>query len=199
MFNNFTSASGDELWRTDGTAAGTVQVKDLEPGSASSNPRSFTRLGEYLYFHAYAGSWLWRTDGTTAGTVDVPRPGGGQWFSTSGTLGSFASAVVLQDRMIFRGNGELWQSDGTSNGTGLLFDINPAGASNPTQFTVMGNEVFFVADDGTGRELWKTDGTAAGTVLVRDIAPQGSSSPNGLQVAGFEALFLCDGIDLRGA
>ena len=72
---------------------------------------------------------------------------------------------------------ELWASDGTSTGTWLLKDIVPGPAgSNPQDFVVIGDTVFFTADDGThGRELWKTNGTAAGTVLVSDITP----GPNG--------------------
>lgn len=33
-------ADGNELWRTDGTEAGTVQVKDIKP-TGSSNPMNF--------------------------------------------------------------------------------------------------------------------------------------------------------------
>ena len=29
---------GQELWKSDGTAAGTMLVNDINPGSASSNP-----------------------------------------------------------------------------------------------------------------------------------------------------------------
>jgi ELWxxDGT repeat protein len=69
---------GQELWRTDGTTAGTVMVADLFPGSNnygpnSSGPRSFTVVGSKLYFTANNGTGqeLWRTDGTAAGTVLV--------------------------------------------------------------------------------------------------------------------------------
>lgn len=41
---------GAELWRTDGTGAGTVLVKDLYPGEKSGAPTSFTPYGDYLYF-----------------------------------------------------------------------------------------------------------------------------------------------------
>src|SRR5258708_40328374 len=35
---------GRELWKTDGTAAGTVMVKDIVPGSAGSNPLYLTNV-----------------------------------------------------------------------------------------------------------------------------------------------------------
>ena len=44
------------------------------------------------------------------------------------------------------------------------------GASEPQNFTDVGSNVFFTANNAAnGRELWKSDGTAAGTGLVKDI------------------------------
>src|SRR5579872_6310039 len=40
---------GNELWRTDGTAAGTYMVKDLEPGQCSSNPTNLTAINNLLF------------------------------------------------------------------------------------------------------------------------------------------------------
>src|SRR4051812_12277138 len=57
----------------------------------------------------------------------------------------------------------------------LVKDINPTITnlgSSPTSLTVVGDVVYFVADDGSnGRELWRSDGPPAGTVLVKDIYP----------------------------
>jgi ELWxxDGT repeat protein len=44
-----------ELWRTDGTPAGTVLVADIWPGPASSRPRFMWPLGDALYFQANDG------------------------------------------------------------------------------------------------------------------------------------------------
>ena len=53
---------GDELWKSDGTAAGTVMVKDIGPGSDCcwSSPSLLTDVGGTLYFSA--------SDGTPAGS-----------------------------------------------------------------------------------------------------------------------------------
>ena len=45
-------AEDAELWRTDGTTAGTVLVTDIRPGPLSSSPGSFANLGGVLFFKA---------------------------------------------------------------------------------------------------------------------------------------------------
>jgi len=51
-FTYFSSAGGTELWKSNGTNAGTVQVKDINPGSSSSFPMSLTNVGGTLFFTA---------------------------------------------------------------------------------------------------------------------------------------------------
>src|SRR5262249_8335265 len=72
---------------------------------------------------------------------------------------------------------ELWRSDGTTDGTTLVKDINPGPAdSQPYNFVDVNGTLFFTATDGApGVELWKSNGTAAGTMLVRNINPDGDS------------------------
>lgn len=88
---------------------------------------------------------------------------------------------------------ELWRTDGTGPGTSLVADIRPGSrGSNPTGLTVIGNTLFFAADDGThGVELWRSDGTAPGTTLVRDITPgPEGSSPEWLVSAAGKVFFV---------
>ena len=54
----------------------------------------------------------------------------------------------------------------------LLDDINPFPSigSSPIFLTPLGNQMLFIADDGSiGAELWRAD--SAGASLVKDIAP----------------------------
>ena len=62
---------GAGLWRTNGTLAGTHQVKDIRPGGASSRPSHLVRAGDRLFFSAsdgVHGTEPWTSDGTSAGT-----------------------------------------------------------------------------------------------------------------------------------
>lgn len=74
-FAFFTAAtnSGRELWRSDGTAAGTVLVRDIHPGYNSSNPTGLMAVGEECWFSAFSPGTvgIWKSDGTTAGTTLV--------------------------------------------------------------------------------------------------------------------------------
>jgi ELWxxDGT repeat protein len=94
---------------------------------------------------------------------------------------------------------ELWKSDGTTEGTGMIKELAPGAASAvslPGPLLPLGPEgpLLFAASDGTsGLEPWRTDGTAAGTVRVADLAPGvGSSSPEWLAVAGPRVFFQAD-------
>lgn len=109
-----------------------------------------------------------------------------------GSLGSVPeNTLVVGSKLFFtasdNGTGnELWISDGTSNGTNLVLDINTEfsgfGSSSPADLTEVNGRVFFSAfgSNASGRELWVSDGTAAGTKLVAEINPSGGSSPQGL-------------------
>src|SRR5205823_7931602 len=89
-----TAANGSELWVTDGTAAGTQMVKDIEPGADSSSPRDFFLYNNSLYFFAKttaAGVELWKTNGTNAGTVMVKDINPGVGNSVEDFTSFFAS------------------------------------------------------------------------------------------------------------
>ncbi len=69
-----TGVSDVELWKTDGTGAGTVLVKDLWPGPSGSYPAELVVMGSTLFFTSSDpthGRQLWRSDGTAGGTVIV--------------------------------------------------------------------------------------------------------------------------------
>ncbi|MFO0978627.1 MAG: ELWxxDGT repeat protein [Planctomycetaceae bacterium] len=190
-FSAFESTIGTELWKSDGTVAGTVRLKDINP-NGESWPSSLTVAGDTLYFSAFDGNGaeLWKTDGTTAGTVMVRdiAPGNANAIDMTAPAPKF---TAIGSTLYFVANDgvngfELWKTDGTTAGTSMVKDVNPGTASAmphalgqgfPVQMISIGNLVYFVADDGTnGFELWQSDGTAAGTSIVADLQAGSASS-----------------------
>jgi ELWxxDGT repeat protein len=173
---------GAELWRTDGTAAGTEMVRDIRPGSGSSGPAFMTASGGILYFQAYdpARGWeLYKSNGTSAGTRFVKDiwPG-----SSWGLGGSGPKFTPLGGKIYFAADhptfgNELWVSDGTAAGTQVVKNIAPGGQhGGPDQLINFRGRIYFTAtNDARGMELWETDGTTAGT-FVHDLMPGGSPS-----------------------
>jgi len=178
-----------ELWKTNGTEAGTVKVKEINPGTTASSPQSFIEMNGLLFFTAITaanGLELWKTDGTDAGTEIVKDIYAGSTSSTPQNL------IVINNVLYFSANTsangtELWKSDGTNAGTVLVKDVaSGTSSSSPGIFSNVNGVLFFVAfSSGIGTELWKSDGTNAGTVLVKDIYPgSASSQPFLLTVVG---------------
>jgi ELWxxDGT repeat protein len=175
-FSAADNAHGAEIWKTDGTANGTVMVKDINPGSDSSNPNGFISLGSVVYFTAFSnatGYELWKTDGTEVGTVMVkdinPGPGHG--------VMPF-NPVVFNGVIYFGANdglvgNELWRSDGTAGGTVLVEDLYSGSSqfsSNPSELTVAGNAFFFTAwESSSSVGVWRSDGTALGTYVIQRV------------------------------
>jgi ELWxxDGT repeat protein len=200
---------GMELWRTDGTAAGTFLVKDINPGSASSAPALLTRLGNtttaiFVADDGVHGQRIWKSDGTAAGTVLVfdPSPSYGPPLpSLIASLTAMGPNVYFMECDPNSGCG-LWKTDGATAGTSIVKILNFPAVAMPRSLTAVDSTLFFVADDGVhGTELWKSDGTAAGTMLVKDINPTpiqpspstvGHSNPDNLIASGGKLFFTAD-------
>jgi len=185
--------STGSLWKTDGTAAGTVQYTSKVNVDSTFAVAVFNNK---IYFSGVSseGYELWSTDGTDAGTQLVKDIRAGVGSSAPRQLTIYNNALYFFASTANEGI-ELWKSDGTGAGTVLLKDINVGTESsfnaNQTFFNLSNNILYFDATDGvTGTELWKTDGSTAGTVLVKDINPGTSSSnPTGFTTMGSNVYF----------
>jgi ELWxxDGT repeat protein len=148
FFSASDEVHGRELWKSDGTEANTVLVKDIYTGTSGWNrePWWLTPVSGTLFFSADDGVHsreLWKSDGTLTGTVLI---------SDVNTLSTC--------------------SGGEDPGSGT----DPCG-SFPEPLAVVSETLYFVADDGIhGYELWRSDGTPTGTMMVADIAAGSDSA-----------------------
>jgi len=177
--------AGYELWRSDGTTAGTIRVKDIWAGELSGSPKEITASNGKVFFQAQdvqSGTELWCSDGTEVGTVLIKDVNS---LPSSG-LSVFEQPIAYKDRMVFNPEdpvhgAELWSSDGTAAGTSIIREINPGPADTPISYGVVANDLlfFFVVEDPaccfSCLNLWQTDGTSDGTFMVKDL-----DSPSGL-------------------
>jgi ELWxxDGT repeat protein len=162
------NGSGQSLWRSDGTAANTVQITTQ------------TEIIPILVYHSNlflrintpeTGKELWKMDASYNVTLvkDID-PGSASGF--------FGDLVINNDRLYLLGysgpSQDLWQSDGTTSGTAISVDLPYTGF---TELTVVNTTMFFTRsysdpenpDENKIAELWKSDGTSAGTFLVKQF------------------------------
>jgi LPXTG-motif cell wall-anchored protein len=192
MMRAFNGLHGQEPWISDGSAAGTIALGDINTVGASSDPNSFTKTTNRMFFSAdnlNQGRELWVKDSNgTRMVVDKNRFGNGS--------PEFITAVG--DNVVYRYNdgvygNEMWFSDGTANGTIRLTDGVTNGDSNPDRVTSFGNKaVFRMYDPTNGWEPWITDGTPAGTFMLKDIRIGGEGDPSDFVMAGSKMYFLAD-------
>ncbi|PTL79981.1 ELWxxDGT repeat protein [Vitiosangium sp. GDMCC 1.1324] len=160
--------AGNELWRSDGTPEGTVLVKDVSPGSATSGLSAPTRIGETLFFIAHTpatGYELWKSDGSEAGTVMVKEIRSGTAWCDCNVLGAYQGMFYFVANDGVSGV-DLWHSDGTPEGTVKVkdwpYDPSSGAIREPVQ---MNGILYFIRLSA----LWRTDGTDAGTWMVKQL------------------------------
>jgi ELWxxDGT repeat protein len=186
FFDATTPQLGQELYKSDGTAAGTKLVKDIDPGTGSSSPNYLTALGSKVIFSAYDptnGTSLWASDGTTAGTILLKKG------SNPSQLIDVGSTVYFYGYDSTSGQYGLMSTNGTAAGTKVI----KGGLYINAPMAAIGSTLYFDGFDSTanfGYELYTSNGTTAGTKLLKDIAvgTQGSN-PQHLTVAGTTLFF----------
>jgi ELWxxDGT repeat protein len=181
-FSTTNSATGSELWMTDGTPSGTVMVHSLVAGPGSGYIAPLGVIGRKLVFRgtssSYSGNevWMYDPDASDCAAFDANTPTCVTPNNGLGKIGILKdifvgptsagvtsnSAVTMNGAVYFQGvnstgNGEVWVTDGTNAGTKLLHDY-PGTGTNPAFSTVYrdgsASRLYFTATRGSfGTEL----------------------------------------------
>jgi ELWxxDGT repeat protein len=177
-----------ELWKTDGTAQGTVLVADVNPGPQGSMPQQFVLCRDQLFFIAYrpdVGLELFVTDGTSQGTRLAVDLNPGPANSIPVPLRCVGDELVFGADLPNLGR-ELVVSDGTPAGT-RSFELSPGAPSTSlTELVVVGEDVYFAAspDPAVGSELYRWRRGLSSPRLVRDLWPGTNSGLSGAALTG---------------
>ncbi|MEX2231396.1 MAG: PA14 domain-containing protein [Cyclobacteriaceae bacterium] len=179
-----------ELWRSDGTPAGTVRVHT----SADYDVRILGSTVNGLIFTASdpaTGLEVHIANGTSSELIKDINPGPTDGYVDRGDN--------LGQRVIFAANDgthgtELWITS-ASEGASMLKDINPGPGDGFVSSP--GAEIGYVAEGGvfvdnqtlyyftgndpsSGKEPWVSNGTSSGTQLLKNVVP-GSGSPGPIE------------------
>lgn len=175
--NAVPNLGGDELWRSDGTNAGTIKLYTTPDGSEIKN---LTAVNGNVFF--VSGYNLYQSTGTVAGTTVMK-----DFSSLVGGLASYPTNLTASGTTLYftaytkADNIELWKSDGTAAGTTRVVSTYSPGSDglSPAFLTPFGaNGVAFAATGNTtGRELFTSDGTTVSNVADLFTQP-GSSLPS---------------------
>ncbi|MFY2559488.1 hypothetical protein ACN469_17780 [Corallococcus terminator] len=181
---------GTVLWRSNGTDAGTVQVKVFPAGVFAEGDA--VAVGSRYFFQLYdqptGMNQLWVSDGSASGTQFVRA------FTPDNLGPALRSATAINGRLVFfhltqSSTTDLWSSDGTSAGTVLLANLTGVLELYFNNTLQVGNGLLFFRAQGGATTLWRTDGTVAGTTLLKQL-DAGAVSIAQVSRAGDQGLFV---------
>ena len=157
---------GEELWTSDGTSArkigGPFAGRQFQP---VTDIIPVMKFGDGILFELYLpnrmiGSGgaveLWHWDGT-GGLHKIADGGFSREVPEAVPPYPTLAGRVYFSQDVFPYGRELWSSDGTREGSGMIADLHPGQASSgATGIAVANGSVFFEGNDGkSGRELWR--------------------------------------------
>jgi ELWxxDGT repeat protein len=173
LFFSASTETGRELWRTDGTADGTILVKDIYKGYQNGLAgKIFCNGNGKVFFLGNDGSHgleLWISDGTTNGTEMVKD-------ITPGTIDTASILELLGNTVYFLADHdldnqrELWRSDGTESNTVMVGVSDFPGDASIYTVIKSDTRIFLNLFNTTSNkfEFRATDGTSGNTTKLMD-------------------------------
>ncbi|MEJ7590445.1 MAG: hypothetical protein WKF77_02780 [Planctomycetaceae bacterium] len=170
-FTNTSTRGTIELWRTDGTQAGTKFVFDTTQAGGGATQIPIAGINGQLLFQAFDplhGIEIWITDNTPAGAHLLKDLAPGTFDSIVIDSITYKNEVLLQiyDTSLQRSG--FFRTDGTAEGTEPLFEdpeeLNPATGFYAFQFLRATDDfAYLVLHRQATDDLIRTDGTLEGT------------------------------------
>ncbi len=179
--------NGIELWTTDGTPTGTVLLKDINPGSGSSDPKKINAMLNGKAYFVANDKEVWTTNGTAGATSklidfsseisNIVRMNNDVYATVSDALykitqdpavkihdlnGEASEMIVLDNKLYIATENSLWVSDGTSANT-----VSIAFEATPSKLYAFKNQVYFSANE----QLWHSIGSENTTQMIADMEP----------------------------
>jgi ELWxxDGT repeat protein len=178
---------GFEMWKTDGTEAGTSLVKDVASNTAGSQAGDIYRYNDKLYFQATSSisdgfyKQLWESDGTEAGTRKINE-----------TIHDDLIFAPVKNYIVTIDDDRKFVKTNLSTGvTSTLTNLpsNSFGGGKPLHSIAVNNDVYFYFSSAltqggpdTGLELWRANPFTNELDQPKDIKP------------GFQGTYVSDGI-----
>ncbi len=167
------------IWRTDGTEAGTELFQNIGGNTYNNKISKLSVMGGNLYFAittigSSTENKLWKTDGTIAGTTLIK--------SIAPYENSIVFSIVATENKLFFitlvdiFKLQLWSTDGTTTGTIPLIVFESDNIFREPVLNVLNNKVIFKGYANNKDGLWSSDGTVAGTILIKNKIPNSSYS-----------------------
>lgn len=174
-----------ELWRTNGTNAGTVLLSSALYSSNYLNIIGNTAV--FVAGDAVNGYELWRSDGSVAGTQLVKDINPGVSSGVPGGMFKYKNELYFAAYDSTTSFPSFWKTNGRKAGTIKLKNIDPWWSLinvplSARYFCVSNNILYFSAVNHSNDKntvFWKTDGTPAGTQPIKDINPTDVSISSG--------------------
>jgi trimeric autotransporter adhesin len=173
------SLNSGELWKSNGTPAGTAMVKDINPNGSSAIDK-LSCLNTTLFFSAndgVHGHEVWRSNGTSGGTLLVKdvRPAD----ATNANLNDIdllaSNGAIYFTSKNTTTSSTLWKSNGTAGGTTFLGNVGI-----PVRLMDGLQRIYFVSNNDGVHNLWKSEGTPETTQILMQFYynPYATSEPS---------------------
>ena len=199
-FSGFDLTNHEQLWASGGTAATTGRLTSGNASQGGVNPQMLTAAGNSVYYSAQRRRARDAVvvddgdDGGCGGDADVGQRVGRRREPDEPGRGGQQGVLLGQRR---RAHAQLWSSNGTTGGTGMVADIDGTATANVASPTNVNGTLFFTAYTlGGGYQVWQSNGTSGGTVADTSLNTGGSAVPSALTAASSNLYFMAPGATL---